>query len=129
MFLDLNYSNWLFLCNCKKLCSKNKSSRRILKIIINNPGLGVNKNGASGGPSNNNNNNNNVALDDIDLSALKDPAGIFELIEVVGNGTYGQVYKGRHTKTAQLAAIKVMDVTEEEEEEIKLEINVLKKVI
>jgi len=74
---------------------------------------------------------------------------------VVGNGTYGQVYKGRHTKTGQLAAIKVnnryqldngssvfllhnfferflcfrqvMDVTEDEEEEIKLEINVLKK--
>ncbi|CAG0878515.1 unnamed protein product [Darwinula stevensoni] len=69
----------------------------------------------------------NCSLDDIDLSALKEPAGIFELIEVVGNGTYGQVYKGRHTKTGQLAAIKVMDVTEEEEEEIKLEINVLKK--
>ena len=36
------------------------------------------------------------SLDDIDLAALKDPAGIFDLIEVVGNGTYGQVYKGRH---------------------------------
>lgn len=59
--------------------------------------------------------------------SLQDPAGIFELIEVVGNGTYGQVYKGRHTKTGQLAAIKIMDVTEDEEEEIKLEINVLKK--
>uniref|UniRef100_A0A673KYR7 non-specific serine/threonine protein kinase n=1 Tax=Sinocyclocheilus rhinocerous TaxID=307959 RepID=A0A673KYR7_9TELE len=57
---------------------------------------------------------------------LSDPAGIFELIEVVGNGTYGQVYKGRHVKTGQLAAIKVMDVTEEEEDEIKLEINMLK---
>uniref|UniRef100_A0A7N6AHZ2 non-specific serine/threonine protein kinase n=1 Tax=Anabas testudineus TaxID=64144 RepID=A0A7N6AHZ2_ANATE len=59
--------------------------------------------------------------------ALSDPAGIFELVEVVGNGTYGQVYKGRHVKTGQLAAIKVMDVTEEEEEEIKAEINMLKK--
>ncbi|XP_071511556.1 mitogen-activated protein kinase kinase kinase kinase 4-like isoform X3 [Diadema antillarum] len=67
------------------------------------------------------------SLDDIDLSSLRDPAGIFDLMEVVGNGTYGQVHKGRHVKTGQLAAIKVMDVTEEEEEEIKLEINVLKK--
>jgi len=25
--------------------------------------------------------------------SFQDPAGIFELIEVVGNGTYGQVYK------------------------------------
>lgn len=69
----------------------------------------------------------NVSLDDIDLSSLRDPAGIFDLVEVVGNGTYGQVYKGRHTKTGQLAAIKVMNVNEDEEEEIKLEINVLKK--
>ncbi|XP_055237439.2 TRAF2 and NCK-interacting protein kinase isoform X16 [Gorilla gorilla gorilla] len=80
------------------------------------------------------------SLDEIDLSALrvmtfpknyiwfhKDPAGIFELVELVGNGTYGQVYKGRHVKTGQLAAIKVMDVTGDEEEEIKQEINMLKK--
>ncbi|CAB4066795.1 Nik-related protein kinase,Serine/threonine-protein kinase 25,Myosin-IIIb,Serine/threonine-protein kinase cst-1,Germinal center kinase 1,Serine/threonine-protein kinase 10-A,Serine/threonine-protein kinase svkA,Mitogen-activated protein kinase kinase kinase kinase 2,Serine/threonine-protein kinase 26,Mitogen-activated protein kinase kinase kinase kinase 3,Serine/threonine-protein kinase dst2,Serine/threonine-protein kinase hippo,Serine/threonine-protein kinase 3,Serine/threonine-protein kinase 10,Serine/th len=66
---------------------------------------------------------NNSGLDDIDLASLKDPAGIFDLMEIVGNGTYGQVYKGRHTMTGQLAAIKVMDVTEDEEEEIKLEIN------
>uniref|UniRef100_A0A8C1PQ68 non-specific serine/threonine protein kinase n=1 Tax=Cyprinus carpio TaxID=7962 RepID=A0A8C1PQ68_CYPCA len=58
---------------------------------------------------------------------LSDPAGIFELVELVGNGTYGQVYKGRHVKTGQLAAIKCMDVTGEEEEEIKAEINMLKK--
>lgn len=68
----------------------------------------------------------NTGLDDIDLNRLSDPSGIFELVEVVGSGTYGQVYKGRHTRTGQLAAIKIMDVTEEEEEEIKLEINVLK---
>uniref|UniRef100_A0A672JQS7 non-specific serine/threonine protein kinase n=1 Tax=Salarias fasciatus TaxID=181472 RepID=A0A672JQS7_SALFA len=66
-----------------------------------------------------------MELTDLRLYSLK--TGIFELVEVVGNGTYGQVYKGRHVKTGQLAAIKVMDVTEEEEEEIKAEINMLKK--
>uniref|UniRef100_A0A8C1USU0 non-specific serine/threonine protein kinase n=1 Tax=Cyprinus carpio TaxID=7962 RepID=A0A8C1USU0_CYPCA len=50
------------------------------------------------------------SLVDIDLASLRDPAGIFELVEVVGNGTYGQVYK-----------------VGDEEEEIKLEINMLKK--
>ncbi|XP_074041586.1 serine/threonine-protein kinase mig-15-like [Leptinotarsa decemlineata] len=43
----------------------------------------------------------NCSLDDIDLTALKDPAGIFELIEVVGNGTYGQVYKVRFSISFQ----------------------------
>uniref|UniRef100_A0A7N6FIH3 non-specific serine/threonine protein kinase n=1 Tax=Anabas testudineus TaxID=64144 RepID=A0A7N6FIH3_ANATE len=37
------------------------------------------------------------------------------------------VGKGRHVKTGQLAAIKVMDVAGDEEEEIKAEINMLKK--
>uniref|UniRef100_A0A671QAC4 non-specific serine/threonine protein kinase n=1 Tax=Sinocyclocheilus anshuiensis TaxID=1608454 RepID=A0A671QAC4_9TELE len=41
-----------------------------------------------------------------------DPAGIFELVELVGNGTYGQVYKVNNG---------------DEEEEIKAEINMLKK--
>uniref|UniRef100_A0A4W4HH84 non-specific serine/threonine protein kinase n=1 Tax=Electrophorus electricus TaxID=8005 RepID=A0A4W4HH84_ELEEL len=36
------------------------------------------------------------------------------------------LWQGRHVKTGQLAAIKVMDVTEEEEDEIKLEISMLK---
>jgi len=66
-------------------------------------------------------------LGEVDLAHLRSPEGIFELVELVGNGTYGQVFKGRHVKTGQLAAIKVMDVTEEDEEEIKLEINMLKK--
>ena len=33
------------------------------------------------------------SLDDIDLAALSEPAGIFELVEQIGSGTYGQVYK------------------------------------
>ena len=36
------------------------------------------------------------------------------------------VFLGRHLRTGQLAAIKCMPVTEDEEEELKLEINMLK---
>ena len=54
----------------------------------------------------------NFQMDQSLFNFFQEPAGIFELVEVVGNGTYGQVYKGRHVKTGQLAAIKVMDVTE-----------------
>lgn len=67
------------------------------------------------------------SLDEIDLGAFKEPAGIFELVQPIGNGTYGQVFKGRHIKTGQLAAIKVMPVTHDEEEDIKAEINMLKQ--
>ncbi|OQV16515.1 Traf2 and NCK-interacting protein kinase [Hypsibius exemplaris] len=68
-----------------------------------------------------------ASLDDVDLSNLKDPTGVIDLIEVVGTGTYGQVFKGRHKKTGQLAAVKIMEVSEDEIDEIKLEINVLRK--
>uniref|UniRef100_A0A671NX75 non-specific serine/threonine protein kinase n=1 Tax=Sinocyclocheilus anshuiensis TaxID=1608454 RepID=A0A671NX75_9TELE len=64
------------------------------------------------------------SLVDIDLSSLRDPAGIFELVEVVGNGTYGQVYK------VELAWISLVFYGSSNfvcEEEIKLEINMLKK--
>ncbi|CAH8439599.1 unnamed protein product [Schistosoma haematobium] len=71
---------------------------------------------------------NNSGLDITNLDDLRDPSGIFSLIEVVGKGTYGNVYKGRYTRTGQLAAIKVMPITEEDEEEIKLEIDTLKKL-
>ncbi|VDQ00577.1 unnamed protein product [Trichobilharzia regenti] len=76
----------------------------------------------------NNTTNTNSGLDITNLDDLRDPSGIFSLIEVVGKGTYGNVYKGRYTRTGQLAAIKVMPITEEDEEEIKLEIDTLKKV-
>uniref|UniRef100_A0A8C9T4N6 non-specific serine/threonine protein kinase n=1 Tax=Scleropages formosus TaxID=113540 RepID=A0A8C9T4N6_SCLFO len=65
------------------------------------------------------------SLVDIDLSSLRDPAGIFELVEVVGNGTYGQVYK--LTRPFPLPSLSIARVTQDEEEEIKLEINMLKK--
>uniref|UniRef100_A0A8D3CPU4 non-specific serine/threonine protein kinase n=1 Tax=Scophthalmus maximus TaxID=52904 RepID=A0A8D3CPU4_SCOMX len=57
-------------------------------------------------------------------AAILDPAGIFELVELVGNGTYGQVYKVRRQSSLTLySAACVCD----EEEEIKAEINMLKK--
>uniref|UniRef100_A0A9J7XDA3 non-specific serine/threonine protein kinase n=1 Tax=Cyprinus carpio carpio TaxID=630221 RepID=A0A9J7XDA3_CYPCA len=59
------------------------------------------------------------SLVDIDLSSLRDPAGIFELVEVVGNGTYGQVYKISLVFCGSLNFVC--------EDEIKLEINMLKK--
>lgn len=71
----------------------------------------------------------NSSLEITNLDSLSDPSGIFSLIEVVGKGTYGNVYKGRHVRTSQLAAIKVMPITQEDEEEIILEINTLRKVI
>jgi len=37
-----------------------------------------------------------MGLDEIDLSECKDPSGIFELVEQIGSGTYGQVYKVNH---------------------------------
>jgi len=49
------------------------------------------------------------------------------LVCFVGLSALTFILQGRHTRTGQLAAIKVMTVTEDEEEEIKLEINVLKK--
>ncbi|CAH8481893.1 unnamed protein product [Schistosoma bovis] len=79
-------------------------------------------------PITNSNMSNNSGLDITNLDDLRDPSGIFSLIEVVGKGTYGNVYKGRYTRTGQLAAIKVMPITEEDEEEIKLEIDTLKKL-
>uniref|UniRef100_A0A7N8XXI3 non-specific serine/threonine protein kinase n=1 Tax=Mastacembelus armatus TaxID=205130 RepID=A0A7N8XXI3_9TELE len=59
------------------------------------------------------------------LLCFQDPAGIFELVELVGNGTYGQVYKVRYL--SWLNSCWSFSVYQEEEEEIKAEINMLKK--
>uniref|UniRef100_A0A8D3EDK6 non-specific serine/threonine protein kinase n=1 Tax=Scophthalmus maximus TaxID=52904 RepID=A0A8D3EDK6_SCOMX len=56
----------------------------------------------------------------------QDPAGIFELVELVGNGTYGQVYKVRRQSSLTLYSAACVCVCDEEEE-IKAEINMLKK--
>ncbi|CAF1293130.1 unnamed protein product [Rotaria sordida] len=54
---------------------------------------------------------------ELDFNQLRDPSRIFELI------------KDRLTKTSQLASIKVMDVTEDQGEEIKSDVNIFKKLV
>uniref|UniRef100_A0A3B5AP60 non-specific serine/threonine protein kinase n=1 Tax=Stegastes partitus TaxID=144197 RepID=A0A3B5AP60_9TELE len=44
---------------------------------------------------------------------FQDPAGIFELVELVGNGTYGQVYKVRLTHTVSHTAARSSQSTNE----------------
>ncbi|EGD81055.1 STE/STE20/MSN protein kinase [Salpingoeca rosetta] len=64
------------------------------------------------------------------MCALRDlprPGGLFQLMDIVGTGNYGQVFRAMHTKTKELVAVKIMDLIEEEEEDIKVEIDILKK--
>ncbi|XP_053543397.1 traf2 and NCK-interacting protein kinase isoform X2 [Ictalurus punctatus] len=66
------------------------------------------------------------SLDKIDFCSLKDPEGIFELVQMVGSGSYGQVFKGVHVKSGQLTAIKVINTMRADQEELKSEMNLLK---
>ncbi|XP_032089835.1 mitogen-activated protein kinase kinase kinase kinase 2 [Thamnophis elegans] len=42
--------------------------------------------------------------------SLQDPRLRYELIQRIGSGTYGDVYKGRDTETGELAAIKIVKI-------------------
>eukprot|EP01136_Pigoraptor_vietnamica_P012128 Opistho-1_new@51732 len=56
-----------------------------------------------------------------------DPATVWELMNVLGDGSFGQVWKGKNKKTGQMAALKIIQVESLEElEDFQVEIDILK---
>jgi serine/threonine kinase 3 len=53
-----------------------------------------------------------------------DPTHVFQILEKVGEGSYGSVYKARHNRTGTICAIKQIPVEKDLDETIK-EINIM----
>ncbi|XP_026708119.1 myosin-IIIb isoform X11 [Athene cunicularia] len=62
----------------------------------------------------------------IGLESLADPSDIWEIIETIGKGTYGKVYKVASKKDGSLAAVKILDPISDVDEEIEAEYNILR---
>lgn len=58
------------------------------------------------------------------IKNLPDPDGTWELLEVIGGGNYGEVFKGRNRKNGEIAAVKIMEAVLDKEEDIRSELNV-----
>ncbi|XP_078702494.1 myosin-IIIb-like isoform X1 [Branchiostoma floridae x Branchiostoma belcheri] len=61
----------------------------------------------------------------IDFSSLPDPTPVWELVDNIGVGTYGEVYKVQHKKTGEIAAAKIMEEVTDIDEEIDAEYQIL----
>ncbi|KGL79234.1 Myosin-IIIb, partial [Tinamus guttatus] len=61
----------------------------------------------------------------IGLESLDDPSDTWEIIETIGKGTYGKVYKVANKKDGSLAAVKILDPVSDVDEEIEAEYNIL----
>jgi serine/threonine protein kinase len=56
----------------------------------------------------------------------EDPEELFELLEQLGEGSFGQVYKALHKETGNIVAVKVLPVASDIET-LKKEIQILKR--
>ncbi|KAK3569292.1 hypothetical protein QTP86_026559, partial [Hemibagrus guttatus] len=61
----------------------------------------------------------------IRLEGLENPSDDWDIVETIGEGTYGKVYKVTNKKDGSQAAVKVLDPINDVDEEIEAEYNIL----
>ncbi|CAM4606821.1 unnamed protein product [Leuciscus chuanchicus] len=64
----------------------------------------------------------------IGLESLADPSSDWDIMETIGKGTYGKVYKVINKKDGSLAAVKILDPINDVDEEIEAEYNILRSL-
>ncbi|CAL8370153.1 unnamed protein product [Arctogadus glacialis] len=64
----------------------------------------------------------------IGLQNLGDPSLDWDIVETIGKGTYGKVYRVTSTKDGSEAAVKVLDPVNDVDEEIEAEYNILRSL-
>ncbi|XP_048868016.1 myosin-IIIb [Brienomyrus brachyistius] len=64
----------------------------------------------------------------IGLESLADPSGDWDIVETIGKGTYGKVYRVINRKDGSQAAVKVLDPVNDVDEEIEAEYNILRSL-
>ncbi|XP_075465219.1 myosin-IIIb isoform X7 [Ascaphus truei] len=64
----------------------------------------------------------------IGLESLDDPSDTWEIVDTIGKGTYGKVYKVNNKKDGSLAAVKILDPISDVDEEIEAEYNILQSL-
>ncbi|KAJ3592660.1 hypothetical protein NHX12_007787 [Muraenolepis orangiensis] len=64
----------------------------------------------------------------IGLQALGDPSLDWDIVETIGKGTYGKVYRVTSKKDGSQAAVKVLDPVNDVDEEIEAEYNILRSL-
>ncbi|KAM9486283.1 myosin-IIIb isoform 3-T3 [Clarias gariepinus] len=64
----------------------------------------------------------------IRLEGLEHPSNDWDIVETIGEGTYGKVYKVINKKDGSQAAVKVLDPVNDVDEEIEAEYNILRSL-